>query len=141
MAELRRVAKLTLNSLPSRIRSGAAGVMKKPQIIMAPTTSMALERIKASQGAQGKTSRGQKRSVADMLSQLYEIAGGMLEELNLADEPLNKRLAMAKDVAKLLPLLDRAERRSKSYHRNKAVEDMTDGELTKAYRALKAGKS
>lgn len=113
--------------------------MKKPQIIMAPTASMALERIKASQGAARPTSH--KRSVADMLSQLYEIAGGMLEELNIAEEPLNKRLAMAKDVAKLLPLLDRAERRSKSYHRNKAVEDMTDGELTKAYRALKAGKS
>lgn len=113
--------------------------MKKPQILMAPQASMALERIKASQHVVRPKER--KRSVADMLSQLYEIAGGMLEELNMADEPLNKRLAMAKDVAKLLPLLDRAERKSKSYHRNKAVEDMTDSELTKAYKALKSGKS
>lgn len=105
-----------------------------PEILVSGETSRMIKRMGARREAPRATAR---RSVADMLSQLYDIAGGMLDELNETDAPLNKRLTMAKDVAKLLPLLDRAERKAKAYHKGKAVEDMTDGELAKAYREIR----
>lgn len=78
-------------------------------------------------------------SVAEMLSTLNAQAGMLIEELARAEEPLAKRISMAKDVAKLLPLLDRAERRCSPTVRGKAVEDMTDQELRAEYKAARAG--
>lgn len=76
-------------------------------------------------------------SAAGMLSQLHRLAGMLLQEVEISDKPVEKRLAMAKDLAKLLPLLAVAERKVHKGWRNKDVEDMTDRELRHARRALK----
>lgn len=111
-------------------------VTTKPQIVLSQAASASLNRI-----VDGKASAQPMAgaSVADMLSHLHAVAAQLLSEMATADEPIAKRIAMAKDVAKLLPLLAKAERNVHKGWRNKDVEDMTDGELRRALKLAKAG--
>jgi len=72
------------------------------------------------------------KNYAALLSDLWALAENMLEQVALSDEPLPKRVAMLKDAAKLLPLLDRAEQRHRVTIKRRAVEDMTDQDLERA---------
>lgn len=59
-----------------------------------------------------------------------------MDQVACSDEPLPKRVAMLKDAAKLLPLLDRAEQKHRVTIKRRSVEDMTDRDLEKAVAAL-----
>ena len=109
-------------------------VRRRPQVTVDASATQSLERAKVAQVIEPQA------NVADMLGTLHAQAALILRELALAEEPLAKRIAMAKDVAKLLPLLDRAERRCGGRIKDKNVDDMSDKELRLAYKALKGGK-
>lgn len=109
---------------------------KRPQILMSAQASASLARVRPTGDAVKKDT-----SVAEMLSQLHAVAGTLLQELAITDAPTAKRLAMAKDMAKLIPLLAIAERKVRKGWKNKDVEDMTDRELEQARRSLKVVKA
>lgn len=109
---------------------------KKPAIIMSALAEHSLARITAKPTA----AKQQGASVADMLGKLHELCACLLHELDITDQPIAKRIAMAKDVAKLLPLLAKAERNVVKAVGRKDVEDMTDGELRKALKLVKASR-
>lgn len=114
---------------------------KKPAIVLDAATSRSLVRLRNGTAA-GQTTRIRKdASVAAMLSQLQSVAGMLLQELGETDAPMAKRLSMAKDMAKLIPLLATAERKVRKGWKGKEVEDMTDAELRQAHKALKVVKT
>lgn len=109
----------------------------KVEVVVDPQTSHSLERLSRNH-FQDETKID--LSAAGMLSQLHSIAGMLLQEVHISDRPVEKRLQMAKDLAKLIPLLAHAERKVHKGWRGKDVEDMTDKELMRARRALKVVK-
>lgn len=76
------------------------------------------------------------KNYAALLSDLWAMAENIMDQVACSDEPLPKRVAMLKDAAKLLPLLDRAEQRHMVTIKRRAVADMTDKELEKAVNAM-----
>ena len=76
------------------------------------------------------------KNYAALLSDLWAMAENILDQVAISDEPLPKKVAMLKDAAKLLPLLDRAEQKHRVTIKRRSVEDMTDQELAKAVQAL-----
>lgn len=102
--------------------------MSPPTVSLDDATVRALDRAREVR-AGAHTAR---KDVSAMLSQLYDIAGRMLDELEMADLPLEKRLTLAEKAGRLLPILDKAERRARMLAVGKAPEEMTDGELLRA---------
>lgn len=76
------------------------------------------------------------KNYAALLSDLWAMTENILDQVACSDESLPKRVAMLKDAAKLLPLLDRAEQKHRVSIKRRAVEDMTDKDLEKAVLAL-----
>lgn len=111
----------------------------KPTIIMSVDANRSLQRVV--KHAQGEASVKKDTSVAAMLSQLHEIAGMLIEEVATTDAPAATRLAMARDMAKLIPLLAKAEKSVHKRVNNKDIEDMTDQELRRALKSVKTRKS
>jgi len=103
---------------------------------MSAAAEHSLQRIKSARPTAGSVGND-RASVADMLAKLHELCATLLHELDITDAPITKRIAMAKDVAKLLPLLARAERNVVKQVNRKDVEDMTDGELRRALRLVR----
>lgn len=76
------------------------------------------------------------KNYAALLSDLWAMAENIMDQVAISDEPLPKRVAMLKDAAKLLPLLDRAEQKHRVTIKRRSVEDLTDNELAQAVAAL-----
>lgn len=113
--------------------------MSKPPILMSAQATHSLARLTTA--TQGEASGKKDTSVAAMLNQLQDVAGMLMQEITVADIAPAKRLAMAKDMAKLIPLLALAERKVHKTWKGKDVEDMTDRELQQARKALKIVKA
>ena len=111
--------------------------VRKPEIVVDAQTSHSIARLTH---APSDVAAQKDTSAANMLSQLHGIAGMLLQEVKISDAPVAKRLAMAKDLAKLLPMLAQAERKVHKGWRGKDVEDMTDAELTHARRVLRLNR-
>jgi len=108
---------------------------RKHDIIIHRQTQQSLAKL-----SEQPEARPQDLSVAGMLSSLHGVAATLLTELQIDDQPIAKRISMAKDMAKLIPLLATAERKVHKRWKNKDVEDMTDAELRLARRAIKGAR-
>ncbi len=80
------------------------------------------------------------RSFADLLSDLYAQADNLIADIASSGEPAIKRAEALKSVAKILPLLQAAERNAKTSIKGKAAEDMDAGELRELVKNILASE-
>ena len=108
-------------------------VKKTRKILMTPQAALHVEALRERTTAPVERRR---MSYTDRLSQLQTMADRLGEEIQVADADLGKRLNWLRDYAKLLPLLERAERKHNIALEKRNVEDLTDEELRQANRDI-----
>jgi hypothetical protein len=81
------------------------------------------------------------RSYADILSDLYIQTDQVLADIATSGDPPLKRAEALRTVAKILPLLQQAEKNARTSIKRKAIEQLTDAELDKYARAMQPRKS
>jgi hypothetical protein len=104
----------------------------KRQILMTPHAAVQVAAIK------DRPSPGARKTYTDRLAELQRMADTLAEEIQVADADVGKRLTWLREYAKILPLLERAERRHQIVIDKRSVDDMTDAELRKAVKDLQA---
>lgn len=82
-----------------------------------------------------------RKTYTDRLAMLQSMADGLAEEIQIADGDVGKRLTWLREYAKILPLLERAERRHTVQIEKRGVDDMTDAELRQAVKDLQSRES
>lgn len=82
-----------------------------------------------------------RKTYTDRLAMLQSMADGLAEEIQIADGDVGKRLTWLREYAKILPLLERAERRHTVQIEKRGVDDMTDAELRQAVKDLQTRES
>lgn len=88
--------------------------------------------------AEPSTTSNVRKTYTDRLSDLQGMADQLAEEIQVADADIGKRLGWIREYAKILPLLERAERRHTIQIDKRGVDDMTDAELRKAVKDMEA---
>ena len=73
---------------------------------------------------------------AQLLSQVWAMAQDLIEQVRLTDEPLARKVAMIRDLTKLLPALDKAESRHRVHIGKRVVQDMTSQDLEAAVKEI-----
>lgn len=96
----------------------------------------ALARSAASSFSDSVTRARPGRSFADILSDLYTQTDELLADVAASGEPPLKRAEALKSIAKILPLLQQAERNARTTIKRKALEEMTDMEIEQLNKAL-----
>ena len=104
--------------------------MEKRKIMMTPQAVIHVEALK------DRPTPGCRKTYTDRLASLQAMADRLAEEIEVADADVGKRLTWLREYAKILPLLERAERRHSVQIDKRSVEDMTDAELRKAVKDL-----
>lgn len=103
-----------------------------------PGLTDALGRAAASTFTNSVSRASAGRSFSDLLSDLYAQADNLIADIASSGEPAVKRAEALKSVAKILPLLQAAERNARTSIKGKAAEDMEAGELRDLVRAILA---
>lgn len=78
---------------------------------------------------------------AELLSKVWDMAQDLIESVRLSDEPLTRKVAMIRDLTKLLPALDKAESRHRVHINKRVVSDMTSQDLEVAVREIMKRKT
>lgn len=115
---------------PSAPKSNAAA-QRGLAVTAQPGLATALARSAASQFSDSITRAAEGRNFADILSDLYTQTDRLLAEISTSSEPALKRAEALKSIAKILPLLQQAERNARTRIKGKALEDLTDDELAR----------
>lgn len=109
--------------------------MQKRKIVMTPQAAHNVETLKNREAPMGR------KTYTDRLAMLQSMADGLAEEIQIADGDVGKRLTWLREYAKILPLLERAERRHTVQIEKRGVDDMTDAELRQAVKDLQKRES
>lgn len=109
---------------------GRGQMTQKRQIMMTPQAVIHVEAL------QSRPAPGVRKTYTDRLADLQKMADQLADEIQVADADVGKRLTWLREYAKILPLLERAERRHTVQIDKRGVDDMTDAELRKAVKDL-----
>ena len=97
----------------------------------------AMQRHVASAAQRAFSDRVQRpANYAQLLSQVWAMAQDLIEQVRLTDEPLARKVAMIRDLTKLLPALDKAESRHRVHIGKRVVQDMTSQDLEAAVKEI-----
>lgn len=96
-----------------------------------------MQRHVASEAASAFSSRVRRpANYAELLSKVWEMAQDLIESVRLSDEPLSRKVAMIRDLTKLLPALDKAESRHRVHINKRVVADMSSADLELAVKEI-----
>lgn len=120
----------------------------RPQIIIHRQVDLSLESAKKAVRAEERADRfsqalRRRRNFASLLSDLWELTEDTMDQVRVCDDPLPKKAAMIRELARTLPLLDRAEQRHRTALKDRNIDDATDQEIeleAKRLLAARAGK-
>lgn len=106
----------------------------RPQIIIHRQVDLSLESAKKAVRAEERADRfsngiKRRRNFASLLSDLWELTEDTMEQVRVCSDPLPKKAAMIRELARTLPLLDRAEQRHRTALKDRNIDDATDEEV------------
>lgn len=119
--------------------------MMKAKAELTPSVTHELEVMQRHVARQAQTafSNGVKRppNYAELLSTVWEMAQDLIESVRVSEAPLQQKVAMIRDLTKLLPALDKAESRHRVHIGKRVVQDMTSQDLELAVKQILAKKT
>lgn len=115
----------------------------RAEMVPAADHDLALMQRHVAVTARAAFSQGVRRppNYAELLSTVWEMAQELIESVRLSDAPLTHKVAMLRDLTKLLPALDKAESRHRVHIGKRVVQDMTSQDLEAAVKQILAKKS
>lgn len=117
----------------------------KASVTVAPSIDheLAVMQRHVATSARAAFSQGVRRppNYAELLSTVWEMAQELIESVRLSEAPLTHKVAMLRDLTKLLPALDKAESRHRVHIGKRVVQDMTSQDLEAAVKQIFAKKA
>lgn len=123
-------------SRKTRSRASVSDEKKVRRVLMTPQALLHVDALKDVARSKSLDASGKRRTYTDRLAQLQKMADRLGDEIESADEELGKKLIWLREYAKILPLLERAERKHNVTVEKRSVDDLTDEELSQMNRDI-----